>query len=557
MLIAASLLLLVYVGLSFLNNENGYLGTDTGGKVITLAAMQQHHTWTDPDIGYWAKQWDPTGSLHPYYGTKLIDGHWVQVSTLPMIIAAEPLWRLGGYRLTLLLPMIGGVLSALAARSLANRLQRDPRIGWLAFVLTGLASPVLLYSLDLWEHSLGLAAMAWAVVALERVVSLDTEGPSPLRRTLRYSALAGAGFGLASTMRTEALVYLVAFVGVACLFVLARDRHLVRPIVCGVSALVVAGAFFVANNALETAILGAGIRSGRATSTAATAGSDLPLRLHEALTYAVGLFASDSSSANVANVLVVAVIGWMLFTTRSTSKERPVGLIPTTLMAIVAGLYLVRFAQGTSFVSGLLTTTPFAVAGVVMVRRTTFRARYLIAASLVALPLAWATEYTGGAGPQWGGRYILLSGLVLAVVGISALRKLHPVGIKFLIGLAVAISAFGFVWMVNRTHGAAAAGAHFRALPQPVLVFDRTLGFTPREFAAYTEGTRWLVAPTTSDNARAAGIVQKAKFSSFGFVQVHGERSPSRIGSFRRGPSTTISFIGIDLKVTTYRVVRP
>ena len=38
--------------------------------------------------------------------------------------------------------------------------------GWLAFGLIGLASPALLYALDLWEHAPGLGLMAWGVVAM-------------------------------------------------------------------------------------------------------------------------------------------------------------------------------------------------------------------------------------------------------------------------------------------------------------------------------------------------------------------------------------------------------
>ena len=60
----ATALLVIYVGLSFLNDDHGFLGTDTGGKVATLRTMSTHHQ-SKPDVGYWAEAWDPTGRGAP------------------------------------------------------------------------------------------------------------------------------------------------------------------------------------------------------------------------------------------------------------------------------------------------------------------------------------------------------------------------------------------------------------------------------------------------------------------------------------------------------------
>ena len=117
----AAALLVVYVALSFLNDTHGFLGTDTGGKVATLEMMSAHHEGR-PDVGYWAAEWDPNGDLHPLFDTTLIKGRWIQVSTLPVLYAAVPLFNLFGYRGVLVLPMLGSVAAALAARALARRL---------------------------------------------------------------------------------------------------------------------------------------------------------------------------------------------------------------------------------------------------------------------------------------------------------------------------------------------------------------------------------------------------------------------------------------------------
>src|SRR5713226_9786935 len=159
-LVACLLLFAIYGALSSFNDPRGTLGTDTGGKFATLHVMDQRGT-LDPDIGYWAERSDPKGVLHPLYYTFRAGGKWVNVTTLPMLYAAYPLYHVLGERGALILPMFGSVLAALAARALALRL--GARTGWTAFWTIGLVRPLAIYALDFWEHSFGVAAMLWGV----------------------------------------------------------------------------------------------------------------------------------------------------------------------------------------------------------------------------------------------------------------------------------------------------------------------------------------------------------------------------------------------------------
>src|SRR5688500_18638468 len=102
-LLPGVLLLAVYLNLSLAMSPRGFLGTDTGGKVATLRAMDECGC-ADPDVGYWAERWDPDGSLHPLYYTSRVGDRWVDATTLPMLLSAWPLYALGGYRAALLLP---------------------------------------------------------------------------------------------------------------------------------------------------------------------------------------------------------------------------------------------------------------------------------------------------------------------------------------------------------------------------------------------------------------------------------------------------------------------
>ncbi len=75
-------------------------------------------------------------------------------------------------------------------------------------------------------------------------------------------------------------------------------------------------------------------------------------------------------------------------------------------------LYLFVFQHGLGFVPGLLIASPFAAVGLALGWRSDVRVITVMA--VVALPLVWFFQYSGGAGPQWGARYTLLSGALLA-----------------------------------------------------------------------------------------------------------------------------------------------
>ena len=239
--------------------------------------MDQHGT-LDPDIGYWAGRANPSGDLHPLFYTYRVGGKWVNVTTLPMLYAAYPLYHVLGDRGALLLPMLGSVLAALAARALARRL--GARTGWVAFWTIGLVSPLAIYALDFWEHSFGVAAMLWGVVFMMDVADE--------RAGWRGALAAGALFGAAATMRTEAIVYLVVAAGVTCITVAMRRRSLVTGRGARASMVAGAGVVLVANELLERITVGGTLRASRATSTAAEVGTSVATRIREAFTTTVG-----------------------------------------------------------------------------------------------------------------------------------------------------------------------------------------------------------------------------------------------------------------------------
>lgn len=534
--VAAAVLLAAYLALSCLMSPDGFLGTDTGGKVATVEVMSERGD-LDPDVGYWAARWDPEARVHGLYYTVPVGDRYVQVTSLPMVLAARPLWDLGGYRASLLLPMLGGVATAFAARALARRLGDGE--GWTAFWVIGLASPVAVYSLDLWEHSLGLALMGWAAVVLHDVVE---------RRPVWWRGLlAGALFGLAAAMRTEAFVYGFVLIGVTCLVVaLGRRRSLLGAVGVGLASVAGAAVAFGANLALETAVLGEQIRSTRTGGAADAAGSLVALRAKEGLVTLLSPVPQTGPGPwLVGGVLLLALVLGAVKATEPRDER-----LVRFAAAIVVAVYLFRLVGGIGFVPGMVVATPFVAVGLALGWRAV-DTRLLLAFALAPLPLVFAFQFVGGAAPQWAGRYLLLSGFLAAVVGIAESRRMLAWARTGVIVLSVAVTAFGLAWLSVRSHGIARAGDELAARTEDVLISPD--GFVPREFGATYGDVDWLAAGTDDDLRFAVQVAGESGADTFGLVSVDLTSPPPTFPGWTTGSSDRVALVtGTDLRVTTY-----
>ncbi len=536
------LLFVIYVGLSFINDPGAYLGTDTGGKVLTLYEMTERGSATDLDIGYWASEWDPEGTLHPYFGTRQMDAGWIQVTTVPMVIAGYPLYALGGYRLVLLIPMLGGIACAAAARRLARMIGATAEGQVAAFWLVGLAGAVVIYSLDFWEHTLGLAAMAWATIALMEAAD------RPRARRLGFGVIAGLLWGMAFSLRTESLVY--GLVMTATLlghrgFVQRRLREAVETGLAVTAGLVGSVGMSIA---LERVVRGSALRAGRAESTVSGAGADVVTRLREGLVTTFGLGAGDVGVLFGISVFVLisAAVWLSRHDDGSPADDRPRLLVVVAL--VPAFLYL---STSFGFVPGLFMTAPGAIAGAVLGRHGP--GSPVVWGAIASLPVVWAFQYTGGAGPQWGGRYTLMSSFVFTVTGAKVLPAMDRVVRGVLVFGSVAITVFGLVWMSVRTHDVADAGRTLRDRGDQVVVASRTAGFLPREFVPSIAERRWLKVTDDRDLERASEIVSAVGDDDFAVLLIEGTDPEARIGAYRLSSEQRVRFVsGLYLVLAIY-----
>lgn len=529
--VAAIVVLSVYGVLAVLNSTGGYLGTDTGAKVITLDRMAEEGTFS-PGIGYWAEEWDPDGEYHPLFDSRQNDdGEWINVTTLPMLMAARPLYDIGGYRLALLLPMVGGLLAAFACRDIAHRLAGE-REGWWAFWVTAFASPILVYSLDLWEHSVGAGLMLGAVALLLRTV----RGGGSL-----LVLLAGIALGLSASMRAETFV--VAFVAVAasCLSLLLR-RQVVRSVVVGALSVIGFAALWLANAALE-ADLGGNQRTSRVSGQAQRKWwTELGERGEEALITWFGLSGFDYPGSVVLGAAVVGAVVLAVVLQRRGEQR------PAVVALVVGGLvYLLVFASGLGFVSGALVASPFAaVAG--FVRRDRERV-LLLAMALVMTVLIWTFQLTGGAVPQWGGRYLLVPTLLLTTLGVIAVleRSTYRLQLLVLAGLAVVVTVFGAVWLQQRSHDVEGFFDDLADRPEDVIV--STNGFFVREAGPAYDERRYLSVGRGADVEGAVDVVRDADLETFAVLTQQTEApelDAALVGS------EVVEFLGVPLSYHRY-----
>lgn len=534
--VIAAILLAGYFSCTLVTDPGGYLSTDTGGKVATLDAMTERGDLR-PDLGYWAESVDPDGSLYPMFSTLQVNDQWVNVTSMPMLYLALPLYALGGYTLALLVPMLGGVATAWAAGRMARQLDvgvsplERARRAAVVMAVVGLATPVAVYSLDLWEHTLGVALMMWGsswvldLCASPRVV---------------LGAGAGLAFGAAATMRQEALVYgLVAGVLVLGLGLKQRSRSaLMAPVAMAGAALLM----LLGGVGLEEFAMGGSVRTGRSAGTATASGGEAMLRLHEAIVTFGSINRLDVAPAALLAGLLVA--GFALIVTSQTSSK------PSERVrwgsALLACVYLVLAAgflsDGLSFVSGMLLASPIAGIGLVAgARQPTFRFAWALA--VAPLPLVWYFQYTGGAGPQWGGRYILLTGTILVVIGLVELGKHRRAVAGALLLLSLSITLVGVAWLGQRSSGFAAATQALADRSEPVLIFADP--HTAREAGPLARQNQWFAASSAELRVEAATAVDQLGIDRFGFVSLQTPIDADR-ASAGQSAAERIAFLGTD-----------
>jgi hypothetical protein len=226
---------------------------------------------------------------------------------------------------------------------------------------------------------------------------------------------------------------------------------------------------------------------------------------------------------------------------------------PTTriLTGFVVGLYVLRLLDGWANVPGALAAVPVVILAAT-VRRTP-PVRVLLGTALGAVPLVWAVQWKGDHIVQWGGRYLLLTSLLLLILAAVALegpvRRTLPA--RALVGITLVVGLAGLGWHAHRTDVIGGTGAALDGLPADTGVVSAApqLG---RELGSWYRDRRWLSADAGSLDD-ALGVAGAADPPSITVIQPPAEDGAEVetpiVDGYHITTTTSVPSLGDDLDV--------
>jgi hypothetical protein len=339
-------------------------------------------------LTYPAAQMDPEGRFFPLRPPFVFrrEGRFYGLYPLPFVAVSAVGWRVAGFRGIFLLPWLAAVASVALAGLLARRALDDR---WAAVVAaaTALATPLLIYGLLHWEHSLAVAMLLGALV-------LAAEPTVP--RLLLAGVLVGAG----PAIRTELYCVPLAFIAFTALAWRPRDGW--RLVIAGAAGLATAGAFWLWNQR-ALGMWDPVVVINRAFLRQQPAKWD-------------GLALLFPHVRSVALLGALALVGGFL-----SGRLRLAAVLACSVWAAVLSLHEVVTARP---IAGLFASSPLALLGFLHgPRRSLAGACAAAGVVLVAAMLATDLARIGGGGLQFGSRYLLPAAPLLLIGAIALVRE--------------------------------------------------------------------------------------------------------------------------------------
>jgi len=202
---------------------------DTGAKYLQVRNLRFGTGGLDWSINYPARRLDPEREFVPFHPKqhvvderKLIHLQW----PIFLGLLTRVPWKVMGFWGLYLVPVLAGLGTLWAAYLLALRVGVPRRLAWVVMPLLGLATPISVYSLLFFEHTLAsmlvtLSLLA-AVIGFGAVATREAGADAPSGRA---TALSGALLAVAIYFRSE-LYVLAAVVGGAYIFL--AWKHMMR-----------------------------------------------------------------------------------------------------------------------------------------------------------------------------------------------------------------------------------------------------------------------------------------------------------------------------------------
>lgn len=499
-LVALIGLALIVAGL-LIGHYATFFSADSGVKYLASRSILNHGS--SAAIPYPFAHFDPHGKyVLPL--TAWINGQDFAGYSLPFEYLTAFCMLLFGAAGTVVPSVLGTVCILVAQVELAKLLSLN-RNRWLLVLCSLISTPLIFYSLTLWEHTLGVGLFCLGLVAMLR--GLQSEGGETW-----WTVLGGGLFCLSILMRRELIIPSVILL-VAGALIFRRKPALVMSFVAACVMLFPIGLIFELNPmplALGLTHASPG-RSGIVTSGvgAAPAGHWVRLEWLTAGGWATGFFV-------VATIILVAI------------RLRKPNLLPTAAPAlgILAGsAFVVQLTMHYSWShDNPLAFSPLLVLGLWLPILMDWRDKHANAFILVwalsvvgAAGIVWmAADYGGG---QWGPRYLLFvfplclllvwkaGQTLLSGAGSGISRRLIIYAFVVLAGESTVLQAIGVQAIVTGNQQWAQTAAVIEARPGNIVASmgDPTVDSIPSVYGPKTV----LWAASRGDFQRLMAVVRK------------------------------------------------
>ncbi len=443
-----------------------FFSNDVGLRFLQVRELAAHR-WQSFAIDYPARPFDPDWEFVPfYYAYSLLDGRLYFNITPFLPLIASFFYAIAGWWGVTVTPVLGGVMTAVAGYKLA-KLARLPR-PMLVMAATIFATPLLFYSLELWDHSLAAALAMWAVVGV--AVGVERQAWLPI---LWGGVAAGLGLGQRPEMYVFAIALSVGLLAVNWrrLPVLAMGGLVgVLP----VWLLQWRWAGHPLGMAFAPNLLGYGRPDAYPVESYSGVTITPALRIGRLLFWVE----SRDPATFTALLLVVAGIGLIVLAVRVPGWRRP-SLLWAGLAGMTAAYGLLVWRAGTAPIPGLISVLPLMGLSLVVVNADGIY-RLALTVTLVFLGLMLALWPAFG-GEQWGARYLLPAVPLLLFLAFYAwdwYGRLLTGGMKRawratavgLLALSVGVQMAGLCVQWRQHRGQAAVQTSIARLPAEVIL---------------------------------------------------------------------------------------
>ncbi|HKP52667.1 MAG TPA: hypothetical protein VJ183_08435 [Chloroflexia bacterium] len=253
-LVSLLVIAVLYVAALVAVPPEGLTHHDTGAKYLQVRNLRLTPSGLDWSINYPARPLDPELQFVPFNPKQHeVDAQgriYLQWPIFLGLLTRIP-WKVLGFWGLYLVPLLAGLGTLWASYLLAGAVGVPRRVAWLAIPLVGLATPIPIYSLLFFEHT--LAAMLVTLSLLAAVIAVrvgwgeggsagdgSSEGGSRTAPTRngRYLMISAALLAFAVYFRSE--LYVLAFVMFGVYMLDALRRRVWRPLGMWVGAFLLA-----------------------------------------------------------------------------------------------------------------------------------------------------------------------------------------------------------------------------------------------------------------------------------------------------------------------------